>query len=584
MLRTSPSASSSSARLLSRDSLLCVVLFTLCALASWPVANIGINDDWSYILTTQAFIHTHHFVYNGWSAPMLGWQALWGSAFARPFGSGFTAIRLSIIPIGAACAILYYAILRNFSLNRAHALFGTLALVLNPLFLSLSDTFMTDVPSLFCILLCIYLCQRALSASNDARVLLWLGAAALTNILGGTARQIAWLGVLVIVPSCGWLLRRRRYVVPFTVIAWIIGAVSIKLITAWYLRHPYSIPESLFPEPLTAASILHLFKMFSRVITVTLLLLLPVLIAGAAAAWPPTTAQLIRAAALVAIVVAVYVISKRLGNPDLLDSFWIGNIITPWGIMQAPDLFASGHPIPNRWMTVILAMIFLCALTFLESLVRRSSGSDPHQEPRHSWHAMNVLLLPFLLCYVLLLCPRAAFVVLFDRYLLAIIAVLMVYLLRWHQERVSPRIPYIASASLALIALLSIAAIHDLFSMARAEVRLTGELHSAGVPRTAIHGGFDFDSVTEVKTDGYLNDPHLINPPGAYHPHLNTPDLQGPCGHLYLYLRYTPSLRVRYVISPELPPCLAPSAFPPQTYRTWLPPRRRQLFIGTPVP
>src|ERR1700755_413304 len=69
-------------RLLSRDGLLCAVLVMLCLVAAWPFAEIGINDDWSYILTTQTFVQTHHFIYNGWATAMVGWQVLWGAVFA----------------------------------------------------------------------------------------------------------------------------------------------------------------------------------------------------------------------------------------------------------------------------------------------------------------------------------------------------------------------------------------------------------------------------------------------------------------------------------------------------------------------
>ena len=169
-------------RLLSRDGLLCAGLVLVCLVAAWPFAEIGINDDWSYILTTQAFAHTHHLVYNGWATAMLGWQVPWGSVFAWILHPDFVSIRLSMIPVAMATAVLFRVILRNFGVNRAHALFGTLTLTLSPLFLALSATFMSDIPGLFVIFLCIYLCQRALLAQNDRHAAYWLTAAALTNI------------------------------------------------------------------------------------------------------------------------------------------------------------------------------------------------------------------------------------------------------------------------------------------------------------------------------------------------------------------------------------------------------------------
>ena len=566
-------------RLLSRDGLLCAALVMVCLVAAWPFAEIGINDDWSYLLSTQAFAHTHHFIYNGWAAPMLGWQALWGAVFAWLVRPDFIGIRLSMIPVAMATAVLFRAILRNFGLNRAHALFGTLTLTLGPVFLSLSATFMSDIPGLLVIFACIFLCQRALAAQDDKHAALWLVAAALTNIVGGTARQVAWLGLLVMVPCCGWLLRRGRYIVPLTVALWVGGGIAIKLLLIWFFRHPHTVPLSLLPGPVNAAAIAQLLKCAGQLVPTCLLLLFPVLVAGVAARWPPNRSQVLGAAAILGILCVVYVVSKRMGHPYMPDSLWTGNILTPFGIMQGPELFVSAHRIAPRWLMALFGILVLCAISFFTAIFR------PHTPPSFtteacgsSWHEINVLLLPFSVFYFLLLCPLALIGAFFDRYLLEIAAVLLVYMLRWHQERVSRNIPAIATATLAAIAFLGVASTHDLFSLARAEVRLTNALQEAGVPRTQIRAGFAFDSVTEVYATGYVSDPHLTKPSGSYHPPLQ--NQSGPCQDPFLI--YVPALDVKYVVTSGPRPCTALTSFPPQSYRTWLPPATRGLFVAKP--
>ncbi len=562
-------------KLFTKDALSCALVLVLCLLVAWPIAEMGINDDWSYILTTQAFVQTHHFIYNGWSTAMLGWQVLWGAVFAWLVRPDFIGIRLSTIPIAMATAVLYCGILRNFGLNRAHALFGTLTLVLSPLFLSLSATFMSDVPGLFVVLLCLYLCQRALAAQADSHAALWLVAAALTNIGLGTVRQVTWLGILVIVPSCAWLMRRRRYIVPLTVILWIVGVISAKLLIAWFFRHPYSIPLALFPKSIDAATILQLFKSSGELVTTSLLLILPVLVTGVAARWPPDRRQILRTVAAWLILGTAYLLCKRMGKPSLPDLFWTGNILTQYGIMQGPELFRSSHRIPPSWLMALFGILVLCTISFLRAISRpRVVQTATTEASGLSWHAANILLLPFLACYFLLLFPLAL-IAMFDRYLLEIIAILLIFTLRWHQERVSQGIPAIATATLVVVAILGVAGTHDLFAMARAEVQLTNALQRAGVPRTEIRGGFDYDTVTEVYTAGYLNDPHLVNPPGSFHPLLT--DESGPCGDTFLV--YLPAMHVRYLVTSGPRPCTAPTSFPPQSYRTWLPPARRELFV-----
>jgi hypothetical protein len=572
-------------KLFTKDALSCALLLAICLLVIWPIAEIGINDDWSYLLTTQAFVVTHHFIYNGWSTAMLGWQVLWGAFFARLIRPDFVGIRLSTIPIALATAVLYHAILRNFGLNRPHALLGTLTLVLSPLFLALSATFMSDIPGLFVIFLCIYLCQRALAAQDDTHAALWLAAAALTNIGLGTVRQVAWLGVLVIVPCCGWLLRRRRYIVPLTVILWITGGISAKLLVAWFFRHPYSIPLTLFPKSIDATTIAILFRSSVQLVTTSLLFILPVLVTGVAKRWPPSRNRILRIVAVWLIFAMAYTFCKRMGRGDLPDFIWSGNIVTPFGIMQGPELFNSVHRIPRNQLLALFIIVILCTASFLRAISRsRIAHTAATEASGFSWRAVNVLLLPFLACYLLLLFPLAL-ITIFDRYLLVIVAVLLVYSLRLHQERVSQRIPAIATATLVAMAILGVAGTHDLFAMARAEVRLTNELRQAGVPRVEIRGGFDYDTVTQVYTAGYLNDPHLVNPPGAFHrqplPHVYRDGVY--CGDALL--PYVPVLKARYAISSDLrSPCFGPTTFAPQTYFTWLPHVRRELFIGSILP
>ena len=72
--------------------------------------------------------------------------------------------------------------------------------------------------------------------------------AAASNVVGGTARQIAWLGVLVMVPSTAWLLRRRRGVLLASSILWAISASIIFACMRWYARQPYSLPQTLFKD------------------------------------------------------------------------------------------------------------------------------------------------------------------------------------------------------------------------------------------------------------------------------------------------------------------------------------------------
>lgn len=566
-------------RLLTKDSILCALGFIACMVISRPIAEIGVNDDWSYILTTQAFVHTHHFVYNGWGAPMLGWQVLWGALFALVFGATHVGIRLSMLPIGVATVLLYHAILRGFGLNRAHASFGTLTLVLGPLFFPLSATFMSDVPGLFGLLVCVFLCQRALSAEQERAARLWLIAAAVSNVFLGTVRQIVWLGVLAIVPCCGYLLRRRRGVPLTTAVLWTAGGACIWGFWHWFNQQPYVAIESVSVrhQPHGVAQ-MHLINSLWRSPLDTLLLCLPALAVGLPALWPPRLRRWSPVVVILLALIAAWSILPRHSTSAVLLPPWLGNVVAANGFMQSAGLFGSSRSAPPGLLFGVLAFFAVCVAAFIEQSWERGPDASAAGSEAISWRSVSVLLLPFLGVYCALLLPRAVKVVIFDRYLLEIVPVLLIYLLGWHQQRAGARIPAVAVVVLAGMAALSVAGTHDLFSMERARVRLLGEVEASGVPRARIQGGFEYDATTQVEAWGYINDPHIRNPPGAYRRTSAAADRcvpgLGP---------FAPALDPVYVLAIDPTPCLGPSPFSPVTYSTWLPPGRRRLFIGTNV-
>ena len=102
---------------------------------------------------------------------------------------------------------------------------------------------MTDVPGTFAIVVCLYGCLRALQASTTGASAAWISFAALANAVGGTARQIAWLGVLVICPCTVWLLRRQRRVVIAGTISVVTGIAIVAGSLQWFSQQPHINPE-----------------------------------------------------------------------------------------------------------------------------------------------------------------------------------------------------------------------------------------------------------------------------------------------------------------------------------------------------
>lgn len=127
---------------------------------------------------------TGQVIYNGWVSAMLGWQLYLGAALVKLFDFSFTTVRTSTLPV--AMAFVLQRTLVRANISERNATIGTLALVLSPLYLMLSVTFMTDIHGLFAIVLCLYGCLRAPQASTFRATIGWLCFAIATNSVCGT--------------------------------------------------------------------------------------------------------------------------------------------------------------------------------------------------------------------------------------------------------------------------------------------------------------------------------------------------------------------------------------------------------------
>jgi hypothetical protein len=103
----------------------------------------------------------------------------------------------------------------------------------------------------------------------------------------------------------------------------------------------------------------------------------------------------------------------------------------------------------------------------------------------------------------------------------------------------------------------------DLWSLASARVVAVRKLEAAGVPRTAINVGFEYNAWTELSISGHLKNHRVLNPPGAHLPGLSqTPSV-------------VPMYGLEYAPAPET----APSEFGSVPYFSLLPPFHKQVRI-----
>lgn len=527
------------------------------------------DDEWAYVKMAQVFARTGHISYNGWPAAMLGWQLHLGAAFIKLFGFSFTNVRLSILPIGMMTAFLLQRSYVRMGLNEWNATVATAIFVTSPLYLPIVFTYMSDVPGISCIVLCLYICLRAVQSSNDTKAAVWISLAALLNALGGTSRQIAWIGVLVMVPSTLWLLRRRR--IPFFagMISFIAGVCFVFAALSWLHRQPYALPEPFLPASFGLRSMHNLGTAGLLGGGALFLLLLPLASLFIAAVRPLNRKTIAFLGAGCTFFCLLGIALSHWGGIDRWLAPFYGNYMTERAF------FAISHHGIRVLITAVTCIGFLSVLRFLTIREQRQWLLHGLGQAGAGWNLV-VILVPFSIAYLCLLLPRCMNAEVADRDLLLPLLLALFFLTFVYQERVRTYLPITCLALFALFAAFSIVATHDQFSMYRGYVSAVDELQSAGVPATAIMGPWEFNGWTQLEQTGFVNNSFIRVPAGAYSPQ---PPRNLPANCDSGFLDSTPAVHPVYGLSFNPHACMGPSQFPPVAFHTWLAPHETFIYV-----
>ncbi len=555
-----------------RGGIFCVLIFLACFWLAWPVANMGFLDDWSYIKTAEVFAQTGQMVYNGWASPILGWMIPWGALFIKLFGFSFMTVKLSTLPVAVATLLLFHGVLRRFEIGPGNAVIGTLTLGLSPLFLPLSASFMTDIPGLFAIVLCLYLCQRALAAGSDRAAIAWLAAAAVSDVVGGTARQVAWLGVLVMVPCTGWVLRKRRKVLAAALALWLAGTGVVFYCMHWFAQQPYSVPIS--PLPRMPRSVLTGISEFFMILVLLgsnfvflLVLVFPLLAAG------------------------LLEFGRKRSHYVALLFFGVLPLLFMTGVMHDHDVWPRGlllryvsiwrlHRSPTVVPKVVRVVCSLGVIAAVVGLGSKIADKSVRKLPSNDFAGLQRLfwlVVPYFFSYFLLLAPLALKKMAFGRYMLGVFPFAIIGLL-WFQERwFGARLPKLSYVAFFVYSLFTIASVHNVFARERACLAGIHELRAAGIPRAQIEGGYEYDGWTQVRRGGLINNIWMKPQPNTGGGASNSANAEAICR--YWFLPYVPMVHPKYAVGYRPRGCYLPSRFPSEHYTSWLPPFRRPVEV-----
>lgn len=556
----------------------CAATLILCYFLVRPYAEIGIADDWVYIRDALRVAHTGRITYSGGETPMLGWQLYFGALFIKLFGFSFATVRSSTLVEALATAFLLERIGVRCGLNSWNAVLVTLIFVLSPLYFPFAFTFMSDVSGVLCVLICVYMCLRAVQARSERAAMLWVCLAALVNAVGGTARQIDWLGLLVMVPCTLWLLRKSRRVVIAGGLSCVAGLVFALATLHWLKQQPYIVPVSPIPRRID----LDLLKNGGRVVLggagVLALYALPVLLLFAGAL---RSGKRRLAAAVVAMLAIIPMHFLKIDKWPVNAAF---NAITNRTADRLNDIaaatfhFAAARNSLRFLLTGAVVFGLLClGLDGFCGASARAISPDRPAEPEGpaaiSWQKLGVILGPFSAVYLLFV---AMAMVIYDRYFLPLFAILLLVLARLYQERVKTRLHGTCILLIALFAAFSLAATHDDFALYRGYAAAASEIRSSGVPATAILGPQELEGWAELDKSG-----HLRYPPNDESVVERAQGVPANCDkglYFLILLGMTPSIQPKYAVSLNPQECGGQVALPPVEYSTWIAPRSNAVY------
>lgn len=610
----------------SRDTLLALGLgaaVVLLLLAFRPLAGVPMNDDFSYAHSARVFAETGRIAYNGWGSPMLWPQAAYGALVIKLFGFSWRALAATGIVAAGLCAGLMYALARRCGAARFPALLATAALVLNPPFLGVAPSFMTDLPSLVLLLGAFWALIGSLERTGEdggGDVRLRPGRFALAVALGvvaGTNRQVSWVAflgaLLALVPFVRGVRERLWVMGGAALVAGVAGALTI-----WLGRQPYTIPADVSTGLIFLIGYTNIAAMFIfKFLNMAGLLLLPLALLALASQLARSVGGTAKrfgwvgaASGLVALVVLcllplVYGFGttlRLLGDQYRLTAY--GQYFTSNGVVVGGVHGFSKRPVvlgPGAITLLVVGgalgmalSVYLVSAWMSEMRARRrqrrqqapadAPGAVAETVAPHVGEIGATLVLVGSVAQILVSLPWYAQLNVFDRYLLFILPGFLILFAAQASRRLArPQQRSAGPGAFAVVPIVLVAGMGALgaafaseyFAYTRARATLYQALRAQNVPREQIDAGFELDADTQVRREGYINHEGLQVPPDAYRPER--------WGRFVAYSpEHFPALDVHYLLSSDATPTephIDPQPVRRLEYSSLLPPRARTLYV-----
>lgn len=440
--------------------------FAIVALATGVWRNVPVVDDWTYAWTVEHLLRSGSFAVLDWSSAYPVTPALWGGLWSLLLGFSFATLRASTLALGVLGCYGLYLMLRELDTAPRLALIGALSLAVNPIFVFLSSSFMTDVPFTTFTVLAL-LCYVRAARRAETAWLWWGGLWALAALL---TRQVGIITPAAALP----LLLHPRLPRAKTVVA--IGVTGLGLgLTLLAMRWAFgttSIMEKWSWNLLARPS--SYLAMNAPLFVQIAFSILPALFAGAGAygIWRRPGFLL---GSAIAIGLVLMVGLGALPQPLAPDQTWTLQEI---GASQA---LVGGRIDPSTpaWLSLSLQLLGLLASALVVTAWFGPKGT------LRTWSSARAILVTYLAVHLVLTNLLWMYL---DRYALAMVPPLVALALAGrHRLSGTPRL---AAATLVVFAAVGIAGTRGALLFNQAVRDVWQSLVDAGVPPARIDAGY----------------------------------------------------------------------------------------------
>ncbi len=475
--------------------LLLTALWLIAIAVVNPRGNFPLNDDWAYAGSARLWAATGRLRISQWAAPSLVSHLAWGALVIKCFGASYTTLRIGTLVFGWMGILAAYA-LGRVAFEPARAFVLALGLMVSPLFMNLSFSYMSDVPWLATMLWATVLVLRA-ERGQPARLLLagaLVGAAALARQFAIVMAPAFALTIAVDARNAGgrwWLRALGRMTLFATPLVVAFGAFEY-----WYLYvhgptfayRTYETPRwdgmikncvamlfylGLFALPLVAAQ--GSVRRYWRTLRVAPALA-SALVLGAFAVWE-----------------AVYglPLNYSMGVPLRGSMPYLGNIMRLVGLGPQTlfDAFNGGEPWPHQLFFLAAPLTVVCGLAAVGEIgfIIRALQRLGRVSPRARVRRLVVGAAFFYAAWHL-----GADANLFDRYLLPLVPLVL-----WIALDATPPSRALSPMALGLLAavgLFSVLGTREYLGWNRARSAAVADLERGGVDPKEIDAGYELNA------------------------------------------------------------------------------------------